>query len=376
MSSSVDFQAFLYLSSEILKDGSLIVILLQEMVGMLEDLAALADELSFPVAASKAGNTNPFVSPMPGTSSSTRSSSKKDSDITEPSPNPFVSPLPLSAFKKRNSEKISSNNPFVSPISGDSLPSSNSINNNNNNNSNNNSQESANLIPREKCDTIIGQIKNLSPFGEYGFLLHKIIEMLYSNYDNDYNPSSIIDEDSKIQVHKVLKISKQFVANVFGNRLPNSPAITINLLEKQISLFLQITSGSLSNGSISNPLQSIGAFSANPSPSDLSLREVCTFVMTVSIWLIQHSFVATSLISEFGLSFEEVDAIRTIFQTYDTDLSGRIDCSLLPLVLQDMGEDYSDAEMAIVLAIVDQEKSGAVEFAEFIRWWTSEYEAA
>jgi Ca2+-binding EF-hand superfamily protein len=54
---------------------------------------------------------------------------------------------------------------------------------------------------------------------------------------------------------------------------------------------------------------------------------------------------------------------------YDVDLSGDIGADDVPMLLQDMGEKYTPAEVAIIMGSIDADQLRIAEFPEFIGWW-------
>ena len=62
----------------------------------------------------------------------------------------------------------------------------------------------------------------------------------------------------------------------------------------------------------------------------------------------------------FGLAQEELDACRDAFLLFDKDRSGSIDLWELKLVLEAMGQKPSDEEVFEMIALVDDNQSGAI----------------
>ena len=60
------------------------------------------------------------------------------------------------------------------------------------------------------------------------------------------------------------------------------------------------------------------------------------------------------------------------FERYDSHLSGDMSIADLPFLLSDMGEAYTEEEVAVLTRIVDADSIGLVEFPELIRWWCAE----
>lgn len=67
------------------------------------------------------------------------------------------------------------------------------------------------------------------------------------------------------------------------------------------------------------------------------------------------------------LTNAEIDSCRDVFMKYDTDNSGSIDVTELRYVMDDMGHRVSDEDLFLMLTSVDDNGSGGIEFAEFLR---------
>lgn len=80
--------------------------------------------------------------------------------------------------------------------------------------------------------------------------------------------------------------------------------------------------------------------------------------------------------ADFEINDKEFKALKRRFDSYDADASGTLDASELGNLLAKMGQEYSDAEVALILKQIDSDASGTVEFVEFLRWWTGHSEPA
>ena len=65
------------------------------------------------------------------------------------------------------------------------------------------------------------------------------------------------------------------------------------------------------------------------------------------------------------LGQEEMDACRDAFITFDKDRSGTIDVWELRQVLESMGQKPTEEELFSMVAEVDEDCSGAIDFGEF-----------
>ncbi|MEL6177737.1 MAG: EF-hand domain-containing protein [Myxococcota bacterium] len=71
------------------------------------------------------------------------------------------------------------------------------------------------------------------------------------------------------------------------------------------------------------------------------------------------------------MDHDELDELKEIFAHFDRDDNGVIDAEEFSQLLDALGAEMSDEEIAIGLSIVDANGNGQVEFDEFIAWWTS-----
>jgi len=62
---------------------------------------------------------------------------------------------------------------------------------------------------------------------------------------------------------------------------------------------------------------------------------------------------------------------RNTFKTFDTSGDGYLDTSELGGLLNKLGADFSDKELAQALAEIDHDHSGSIDVEEFILWWTN-----
>ena len=67
------------------------------------------------------------------------------------------------------------------------------------------------------------------------------------------------------------------------------------------------------------------------------------------------------------LSQEDVNACREAFNKFDKDGSGTIDASELKATLNAMGQDLNEEEIFQMISQVDDDNSGEIEFAEFLK---------
>ena len=67
------------------------------------------------------------------------------------------------------------------------------------------------------------------------------------------------------------------------------------------------------------------------------------------------------------LSVEEIESCRQAFNTFDKDGSGTIDANELKATLEALGQSPTAEEIFLMISEVDEDNSGEIEFAEFLR---------
>lgn len=87
----------------------------------------------------------------------------------------------------------------------------------------------------------------------------------------------------------------------------------------------------------------------------VSFEEYCEFV---------GPYVASA--STGQLSPQQLQELRAAFTVYDKDGSGEIDVKELREVLKQSGQHYNDEQIQAIIASADTDKSGALNFQEFV----------
>lgn len=67
----------------------------------------------------------------------------------------------------------------------------------------------------------------------------------------------------------------------------------------------------------------------------------------------------------------EHDETFEIFKSFDRDGSGSIDRAELARLLEALGQDLADDELAVALEVVDANHSGRISWDEFKAWWSA-----
>jgi calmodulin len=76
---------------------------------------------------------------------------------------------------------------------------------------------------------------------------------------------------------------------------------------------------------------------------------------------------SSSRLREMVLSQEEIDGCREAFLAFDKDRSGTIDVWELRQVLEAMGQHPTEEELFQMISEVDENMSGSIDFAEFLK---------
>eukprot|EP00937_MAST-01D_sp_MAST-1D-sp2_P004446 g4446.t1 len=70
--------------------------------------------------------------------------------------------------------------------------------------------------------------------------------------------------------------------------------------------------------------------------------------------------------ARFGFTEDELHEYRDVFDDFDLDGSGGIDTHELRLVMEKLGEPVTEERLAELIAEVDEDRSGTIEFPEFL----------
>uniref|UniRef100_A0A6U5AYY7 EF-hand domain-containing protein n=2 Tax=Hemiselmis TaxID=77924 RepID=A0A6U5AYY7_HEMAN len=76
-----------------------------------------------------------------------------------------------------------------------------------------------------------------------------------------------------------------------------------------------------------------------------------------------------------NLTRDQIDHFREAFNVFDSDGSGSIDASELGSCLRALGQNMSDQELEDLIISVDEDRSGSIEFEEFLAMITRKTEA-
>ena len=67
----------------------------------------------------------------------------------------------------------------------------------------------------------------------------------------------------------------------------------------------------------------------------------------------------------------ERDETFEIFKSFDRDGSGSIDRAELARLLEALGQDETEEELAVALEVIDVNHSGRISWDEFKAWWSA-----
>ena len=74
---------------------------------------------------------------------------------------------------------------------------------------------------------------------------------------------------------------------------------------------------------------------------------------------------------KFGLDSEQLEEVREAFNLFDTDGSGSIEVKELKAAMRALGFQIKKAEIRKMVADVDKDENGSIEFDEFVDMMTS-----
>lgn len=142
--------------------------------------------------------------------------------------------------------------------------------------------------------------------------------------------------------------------------------ITINLVEKLLNIYSSIYLIPKQHKSNSQ----LNAF--HQSLTFLTQAQLQSFLMAIGLWIINQTFIAGNILSQFQIIGNELNAIRHAFSMYDVHFTNEMNSNDLYFFLQDLGEEYNPIEIKLILLQLDADNLGLIEFTEFIKWWCEE----
>jgi calmodulin len=69
------------------------------------------------------------------------------------------------------------------------------------------------------------------------------------------------------------------------------------------------------------------------------------------------------------ISDDDLAELHEIFNHFDKNQNGKIESSELSALLEALGADMTEAEVATGLRALDEDGNGTIEFEEFAAWW-------
>jgi len=169
---------------------------------------------------------------------------------------------------------------------------------------------------------------------------------------------------SSVPLHKVATGAKVALADLLGN-LRQAPPVTLALIEKQLSIYAECLAVT-SDGGVDFDIG--GGRCADEA---LTWNQFAQFCIVSGLWFMQQATAANTLLRTVpDMTLQELDALRFGFSQYDSQLSGSVSSSDLYVLLQDMGEEYSETEIGLTALYLDADNLESIEFSEFVRWWS------
>jgi hypothetical protein len=179
-------------------------------------------------------------------------------------------------------------------------------------------------------------------------LLHLNLDPALSAYLDPQTPNPN-PNPTVISLSKVKELSAAFFSSQISSSLSLAPILSDGLVVKLLTLFISI--------------------GLKDKDDDFTLYDLKQFCRLITVWGLFHAIQAASLITKYKISQVEVRALSVRFLEYDTELNGTIKASDLVLLLKDMGGDYSEKDLALILGEIDSKGVNIVELGVFVRWW-------
>mmetsp|Transcript_6834 Transcript_6834/g.10149 ORF Transcript_6834/g.10149 Transcript_6834/m.10149 type:complete len:431 (+) Transcript_6834:346-1638(+) len=179
-----------------------------------------------------------------------------------------------------------------------------------------------------------------------------------------------------LPLYKAATLAKSFLTALSSDLSSSSPAhnlsvpaVTMDLVEKMLAVFA-------ANSQEMFVAEGGGREEdGDEETTPWSWPRFLGFCTSAGVWLLRQGLLSLQLLaasgSEEGLSLRELDALRFAFMQYDADLSGVVPVTDLFYLLQDMGEEYSEAELALACSEQGLDPAGLGElfFEDLVGWW-------
>ena len=216
-------------------------------------------------------------------------------------------------------------------------------------------------------DVLMNCVENFKNFLSYP---SDMLTQLFRNVKLSDEKAEYVEFPGIIPRHRIAHILKLFLKFLFEN-IAETPPITADMINREEKIYASVLqyNRDSNKGQIKYKPHSPTSDKQHSDLKEFTLSELVNFLTITALWYIQQILIAINLLRQFDISPLELDTIRGGFSLFDEDLSGDIKVDDLKYLLQDMGGDYSNAEIELIKKELDPDGTNSIEFVEFIKWW-------
>jgi hypothetical protein len=213
------------------------------------------------------------------------------------------------------------------------------------------------------------------------------------SFNSDTTPIEVVNMSQAI--HILQNVIVYYFKNIPNELMTQERAITTDINQEELQKEIHLHEYIPYQQNMSIIEQFINIFQHNTilhSQPHMKLQQSCVytgsntklnlhaFVLSSLMWYVQTCYNNISMCYIPGtqtqtietrkyIDIMELTAIRTRYYIYDINLCGDIHVSDLSYLLLDMGLQYDADEIGIILAILDPDQVGIIQFNYFINWW-------
>jgi Ca2+-binding EF-hand superfamily protein len=218
------------------------------------------------------------------------------------------------------------------------------------------------------CDQLDSLLRNGAKLRDYASA-----PLNFESAKNAQNAQNAQNASGTLEVEVALERCKKVLADVVvENGMDKLFRPYHMLVAKQVSLFNRYWEESESERSSESSSGSVVASASEQQQQQMTESRLTSFFQVALVWIMQQGFLAGTLVCEYGIEPKELMALAEHFFHYDSELKSEMRAAELGFLLEDMGQRYSETELALVLESVDSDQVGVVDFAEFVRWWCTD----
>eukprot|EP01040_Poterioochromonas_malhamensis_P014477 gene14477-16026_t len=170
---------------------------------------------------------------------------------------------------------------------------------------------------------------------------------------NKLNRATTALTHQTFESHVVANAAKTFLSELQKN-LTYSPTINIFLVEQSIYQYV-LTSIFRHNPSPHPPPPPTDHHTYSGSSFSFHRHQVTHFLLTCGVWVLQQTLLASELCHRCEIMKEEMSVLREKFFCYDNYLTNEITTSDFRLLLQDLGAEYEEEELRLIIRSLDSD---------------------